>query len=228
MGKTLFIAGATSRNPETYEPVPGNMAAQTRQVMENIGSVLRATDMGYSDIASCKVFLDDPRQFRAMNEVYASFFPERPPARATISAGLMNPIFRSEIQCVAVRATDRRVVMAPGAVRPRSPYSPAIEVDDRLFLAGMLGRGPNGYAPGDVEAQTRQTLENLRATLAAAGMSFANVVEATVFMADIRRHDVVIRILQEVMDTPGVSTTVVGSRLMSAEAIVEIMMTAAR
>ena len=237
-GKTLFIAGATSRNPETYEPVPGDMAAQTRQVMENIGAVLRAADMGYSDVASCKVFLDDPRQFRAMNEVYASFFPERPPARATIGAGLMNPIFLSEIQCVAVRATDRRVVMAPGvgagagagpgAVRPRSPYSPAIAVDDRLFLAGMLGRGPRGYAPGDVEVQTRQTLENLRATLAAAGMSFANVVEATVFVADIRRHDAVTRILQEVMDTPRVSTTVVGSRLMSADAIVEIMMTAAR
>ena len=235
-GKTLFIAGATSRNPETYEPVPGDMGAQTRQVMENIGAVLRAADMGYSDVASCKVFLHDPRQFRAMNEVYASFFPERPPARATISAGLMNPIFLSEIQCVAVRATDRRVVMAPGAgagagpgaVRPRSPYSPAIAVDGRLFLAGMLGRGPRGYAPGDVEAQTRQTLENLRATLAAAGMSFANVVEATVFVADIRRHDAVTRILREVMDTLTVSTTVVGSRLMSADAIVEIMMTAAR
>jgi 2-iminobutanoate/2-iminopropanoate deaminase len=225
---TLFIAGATSRNPDTYEPVTGDMATQTRQVMENIGAVLRAANMDYADVTSCKVFLDDPREFQAMNQVYGSFFTDEPPARATIRAGLMNSIFRSEIQCVAVRDATRRRVVPVGVAPSRSPLSPAIRVGTRLYLSGMVGRGASGYAPGDVEAQTRQALENLRATLAAAEMDFADVVDVTVFVADIRHSAAVAELVRAVLPTNGPRATMVGSALMSPDALVEIMMTAAR
>jgi 2-iminobutanoate/2-iminopropanoate deaminase len=227
-GNTLFVAGATSRNPETYEPVGGDIATQTRQVLHNVGAVLAGAGMDYEDVTSCNVFLDDPRDFSAMNEVYATFFTADPPARATVRAGLMNPVFRAEIQCVAVRGDSRKVVVAEGAVRSTSPFSPAIQVGADLYLAGMVGRGPTGYAPGDVEAQTRQTLTNIQATLYTAEMSFADVSDIVAFVTDIRHAPAIENVIRELMPSPLPALTLVGSQLMSPDALVEIMMTAGR
>ncbi len=228
VGDTLFIAGATSRAPETYQPKPGDMAAQTRQVLENVGAVLDSAEMSHDDIVACKVFLDEARAFQAMNGVYGTFFPADPPARATVRARLMNPAFLSEIQCVAVKDSSRRVVIAEGATRSRSPLSPAIQVGSRLYLSGMTGRGADGYAPGDVEGQTRQALDNLRATLHAAGMDFTDVREAVVYVTDIRTAETVSDVYREVMGNAAPPTTTVGTPLMSPAALVEIMMTASR
>ena len=227
-GNTLFIAGATSRNPESYEPVAGDMETQTRQVMQNIGAVLESAGMGYEDIVSCKAFLDDAREFQAMSRTYTTFFEKDPPARAATRAGLMNPIFRSEIQCVAVDDPTRQVVSATGPPRPGSALSPAIQVGDRLYLAGMLGRGPDGYAPGDVVAQTRQALENLRAALNAADLDLENVVEVTIWVTDIRFVGRVHEVYEEVMAGSRAAVTTVGSGLMSTSGLIEIMMTAER
>ncbi len=227
-GNTLFIAGATSRDPETYQPVTGDTATQTKQVMENIGAVLKGAGMDYKDVASCKVFLDDAREFGAMNEVYRTFFPENPPARATVRARLMNSAFKTEIQCVAVKDPNRKVVVAEGAQRSSSPFSPAIQVGDRLYMAGFVGRGPDGYAPGDVKAQTRQTLANIEATLAAAGMDFTNVVDAMVYVSDIRYYQSMNEVYAEVVPSPKPSRATVGAELMSPDALVEIMMVAVK
>jgi reactive intermediate/imine deaminase len=225
-GNTLFIAGATSRNPTTYQPEGGDVASQTRRVMQNIGKVLDAADMDYEDVVGCKVFLSDARDFRAMSEVYSSFLPAPRPARATVRARLMNPIFRAEVQCVAVNDPSRRAVVAGGGPSPTGPFSPAIQVGDRLFLAGTLGRGPGGYARGDAEAQARQTLDNILGTLRAAEMSFDDVVDVVVWVSDIRQAEAVERIVREA--APNGPITIVGSALMSTAALVEIMMTAQR
>lgn len=225
-GNTLFIAGATSRNPTTYQPEGGDVAYQTRRVMLNIGMVLDAADMDYGDVVGCKVFLSDARDFRAMSEVYSSFFPAPRPARATVRARLMNPTFRTEVQCVAVSDPSRRAVVAGGGPSPTGPFSPAIQVGDRLFLAGMLGRGPDGYAPGDARAQTRQALENILETLEAGGLSFDDVVDVAVWVTDIRTARAVEQIVRETV--PDRPVTVVGSGLMSTAGLVEIMMMAER
>lgn len=226
-GRTLFVAGATSRDPSSYEPVTGDIATQTERVLQNIGLVLRSAGMDYSDVVACNVFLDDARDFRAMNETYRTFFPESPPARATVRARLMNPIFRSEIQCTAVEDRTRRVVSAR-PLRPGASLSPAIQVGDELYLSGMLGRGPDGYAPGDPAAQTRQTLENISATLALADMSFSNVIHVTTFVADIRHASAVSQVIQEMMPDAAPPSVLVGASLVSTSGLVEIMMTARR
>jgi 2-iminobutanoate/2-iminopropanoate deaminase len=225
-GNTLFIAGATSRNPTTYQPEAGDVTAQTRRVMQNIGSVLEAADMDYGDMVSCRVFLADGRDFRAMNEVYSSFLPVPRPVRATVRARLMNPAFRTEIQCIAVRDPSRQAVVAGEGPPPTGPFSPAIQVGDRLFLAGMLGRGPDGYAAGDARAQTRQALENILETLEAGGLSFDDVVDVAVWVTDIRTARAVGEIVRETV--PDRPVTVVGSGLMSTAGMVEIMVTAER
>ncbi|KPJ87370.1 MAG: hypothetical protein AMS18_14695 [Gemmatimonas sp. SG8_17] len=224
-GNTLFIAGATSRDPDTYEPVTGDVGTQTRRVFGNIGAVLNAADMDYGDLSSCTVFMDDSREFSEMNVAYREFAADDPPARATVRAGLMNPVFKVEIQCVAERGASRSVVVARGASRPTSPFSPAVRVGQRMYLAGMVGRGPEGIAKGDIEAQTRQTLANLGATLAAAEMGFGNVTAMHVFLLHIEHAAAVGSILDDLVGS-GPSRTVMGAGLMGPDNLVEIMMLA--
>lgn len=225
-GSLLFIAGTTSRDPATYEPVTGDVGTQTRRVLENVGNVLRAAGMGYEDVVSCRVYLADARDFRAMNEVYRSFFANEPPARATVRARLMNPQFSVEIQCLAADAADRRIVTA-GDPSPNSPFSPGIGAGDRVFLSGMLGRGPQGYSSDPAE-QTRLTLANLLETFRAASLDFSHVVEATVYVTDMRQARAVMEAYQAHGPPASVPVTLVGTALMSPAALVEIMMTAGR
>jgi 2-iminobutanoate/2-iminopropanoate deaminase len=72
---------------------------------------------------------------------------------------------------------------APGAI---GPYSQAIRADGYLFCSGQLGLDPatGDFVAGDVEAQAEQALRNLAAVLDMAGISFAEVVKTTIFLAD--------------------------------------------
>lgn len=223
-GSLLFIAGTTSRDPTTYEPVTGDVGTQTHRVLENVGNVLRAAGMGYDDVVSCRVYLADARDFRAMNEAYRSFFPNEPPARATVRARLMNAAFSVEIQCLASDAADRRVVSV-GEPSSTSPFSPGIGAGERIFLSGMLGRGPQGYPPDPAE-QTRLTLANLLETLQVASLDFSDVAEVTVYITDIRQTRAIMEAYAAHGPAESVPVTVVGTPLMSPAALVEIMMTA--
>ena len=226
-GDTLFVAGATSRNPQTFAPVDGDMTTQTRQVLNNIGAVLRQADLDYSDVVEVTVFLADTRDFAAMNEVFRSYFPEAPPVRATVRAKLMNEVFKLEIQCTAVRGGGRVPVIPEGASRS-SPFSPTINVADRLYLAGFTGRGPDGYAPGDVREQTRAALRRLKGALAASGLEFSDVVSTRVYLTDIRHFAAMNEIYASVVPQPRPARTTVGTPLMSADALVEIQMLAVK
>jgi 2-iminobutanoate/2-iminopropanoate deaminase len=83
---------------------------------------------------------------------------------------------------------------AAGAERPavehftregsRAPFSPAVRVGDMVYLSGMLGGRADGTMPEGIEAQARQTMENIRAVLAMAGLGFEHVVRCTVMLED--------------------------------------------
>ncbi len=224
-GNTLFIAGATSRDPATYQPVTGDVGTQTRRVFENIGLILAGANMTHADLAQCQVFLADGRDFGGMNTAYREFFEADPGVRATVRAALMNPAFNVEIQCVAERGANRAAVYAEGQSPGRLPFSPAIRVNNRLYLAGMLGRGPDGY--GDIEDQTRRTLDNLNRSLTAGGMTFADVHDIKIWVPDIRHGEAVSRVLDQVVGATA-PRVLVGAGLMGTGAAVEIMMTAGK
>ena len=219
-GDVLFIAGATSRDPDTYQPVRGDVQTQTRRVFGNIGIVLEAAGMDYGDLVACKVFLDDVRLWGDMNTAYREFVtPDDPPARAAVRGGLMNPDFLVEIQCVAEQSEARRVVRREGQQPGSSPLSPAIATDERVWLSGML-------APGDdAEGEARATLANLGATLEAAGLGFGDVEDVWVYLTDVRDAEAVLGVIADVMPAGAPVPTVAGLPLVGRLGV-EIQMTA--
>lgn len=223
-GDTLFVAGATARDPDTYQPVAGGVTEQMQRIMGNIGLVLEAGGMDYSNVANCRVFLDDPRTFGEMNAAYREFFPEDPPTRATVEARLANPLFTAEVQCVASSAD--RSVLAPDGPRSGSPLSPGIWAGDRLYLSGMVAPGPDrSEDPGE---QTRAVLGRLSAALEAGGLTFRDVDDAMVYLEDMRDYGAMNEVYREVVGAPFPPRATVETQMMGAGIKVEIMMTATR
>ena len=101
-GGFLFCAGQIPLNPETGELVVGDVASQTRQVLENLGAVLRANAMTFDNVVKTTVFLTDLADFGKMNEVYGSFFTESFPARSTVQVSALPKGANVEIEAVAV------------------------------------------------------------------------------------------------------------------------------
>ncbi|MFP5342997.1 MAG: RidA family protein [Candidatus Limnocylindria bacterium] len=99
----VFLAGQVGDVPGQHGAVPGGIEAETRQMLENVGRLLRAAGLDYADVVSCTVYLRDFEEFAAMNTVYREFFPSEPPTRATVGVTALAEDFRIEITCVAAR-----------------------------------------------------------------------------------------------------------------------------
>jgi 2-iminobutanoate/2-iminopropanoate deaminase len=81
--------------------IDGDIAAQTVRVLENLKAVLEACGASLGRVVKTTVYLKDMGEFARMNEVYAGYFPENPPARATVEAARLPRDVRVEIDCVA-------------------------------------------------------------------------------------------------------------------------------
>lgn len=101
-GKMLFASGQIPIDPATGEFVAGGIAEQTEQVLKNLTAVFEAAGVGMNQIVKTTVFLVDMNDFTAMNEVYARFFGEAPPARATVQAARLPRDAKVEIEAIAV------------------------------------------------------------------------------------------------------------------------------
>lgn len=101
-GNMVFVSGQIPINPQTGEFVSDKIAQQTEQVLKNLSAVLEAAGGNLENVVKTTVFLADMNDFAAMNEVYAKFFSDNKPARATVEAARLPRDARVEIECVAV------------------------------------------------------------------------------------------------------------------------------
>ena len=103
-GDFLFTAGQAGVDPATGKLVEGGIAAQTRQTLRNIQTILEASGTSLQRVVRCGVFLADLADFQAMNAVYAEFFPadKGPPARTTVQAAKLPLGALVEIDAVAL------------------------------------------------------------------------------------------------------------------------------
>lgn len=101
-GKFVFTAGQVAIDPQTGQFVQGDIKIQMRQVLENVRAVLDSAGASFSDVVKTTVFLKSMDDFGAMNEVYAEYFKDLPPARSTVEVARLPRDAKVEIEVVAV------------------------------------------------------------------------------------------------------------------------------
>ncbi|HTY24768.1 MAG TPA: RidA family protein [Desulfomonilaceae bacterium] len=99
-GNLLFVSGQVALNQETKQ-VEGDIEQQTRAVLTNLGKILSAAGSGMEDVLKTTIFLADMGDFPRVNQVYASFFGETPPARSTIQVAKLPLGALVEIEAIA-------------------------------------------------------------------------------------------------------------------------------
>lgn len=101
-GGFLFLSGQVALDPATGQLTGGDVRVQTERVLKNLQAVLEAAGSSLAAVVKTTVYLTDMNDFAAMNEVYARFFPENPPARATVQAARLPRDARVEIDVIAL------------------------------------------------------------------------------------------------------------------------------
>jgi len=100
---TLYISGQIPINPETGKLIDGDIKEQTELVMKNIGAILEEAGFSFTDVVKSTCLLSDIRNFAAMNEVYAKYYPTEPPARAAYAVVSLPLGALIEIETIAVK-----------------------------------------------------------------------------------------------------------------------------
>jgi len=100
-GGLLFISGQIPLDPSTGNLVDGDVAAQARRVLDNLGALLTAGGLTFGDVVRTTIYLADMADFAAVNTVYGTYFSEPFPARATVQVARLPKDSRVEIDAIA-------------------------------------------------------------------------------------------------------------------------------
>ena len=103
VGDLIFCAGQGAIDPASQELLRGTVEEETERTLRNLQAVLDAAGATFADVVKTTVFLADINDFSAMNEVYARFFPDPPPARTTVEVAALPKGFKVEIEAIARR-----------------------------------------------------------------------------------------------------------------------------
>jgi len=101
-GNMVFVSGQVPMDPATGALIDGDIAAQTRRVFDNIHALLGAAGASFASVVRTTVFLADMNDFAEMNAVYATYFGEPYPARATVQVARLPKDARIEIDVIAL------------------------------------------------------------------------------------------------------------------------------
>lgn len=102
VGHTLYLSGQVGVIPGTLELVPGGIAAEAKQTMENIRATLAVHGATMDEVVKCTVMLADISEWAAFNDVYKTFFNDRFPARSAFGASGLALGARVEVECIAI------------------------------------------------------------------------------------------------------------------------------
>ena len=101
VGSMIFCAGQIPLDPKSGQIVSEDIAEQTRRVLDNVTAILQAEQLTMAAVVKTTVFLADFGDFQKMNEVYATYFKDEPPARSTVGVSTLPKNARVEIEVIA-------------------------------------------------------------------------------------------------------------------------------
>lgn len=102
-GHLLFCSGQIALDPATGQLIEGDVEDEAARVLDNLGAVLHAAGFEYRHVVQCTVYLTSLDDYAPVNEVYARYFSEAPPAREAIEVAALPRGARVEISCTAVK-----------------------------------------------------------------------------------------------------------------------------
>jgi 2-iminobutanoate/2-iminopropanoate deaminase len=178
-GDTLFLSGLIARNGADHSVVAGDVATQTRAVMENARALLEAAGLSFAHVASARAFLPDLGAFADFNRVYRDYFTGEPPARATVGAALTGSAYRVEVTFVATAAPRQAIEIA---AEPNPNLSGAVKTGSALYISGILADA-DAIKAGPA-AETRDIIRKIELSLVKGGMSKGDLRDLLVYVTD--------------------------------------------
>jgi 2-iminobutanoate/2-iminopropanoate deaminase len=183
-GGFVFVSAVTAADADGK--VSGPIEEQTRRAIERLGAALTAAGSSLEQVVSMQVYLRHASDFQAMNDAYRPFFADKPPVRTTVVTDLAGGALISMAAIAVPQGTPREVLHPAGWVKSPRPYSYIVRAGGLVFLSGLVSRrGTDDVTvPGPMPTQTRTILDNAGVLLKTAGLTYADVVAARVFLTD--------------------------------------------
>ncbi|MCB9189434.1 MAG: RidA family protein [Flavobacteriales bacterium] len=100
-GDTLYGSGQIAIDPLSGQLLLESIEIETRQVMKNIQAILESAEMTFDNVLKCSIFLSDMNNFALVNEIYAGYFGDIPPARETVQVSCLPKNVNVEISFIA-------------------------------------------------------------------------------------------------------------------------------
>jgi enamine deaminase RidA (YjgF/YER057c/UK114 family) len=208
-GDTLYVSGSGANNPKT-NAVDATIEGQTKQTMETIGQILAAAGLAHKDAVFTNVYYVDPDgpkggTYGKLNSVYKdSFRLGTAPSRASFNVAKIPGTSSVEFTFIATRDRANKGRVVPDSAGPSPTSSNGGVLDrDTLYTSGKSGSGAT------LEAQMQDSIESIRGILKLAGMNLEHVVDAHVYLKDIRQMDAMNAVFQKYFPkNPPARTTV--------------------
>jgi reactive intermediate/imine deaminase len=185
-GDLIYLSGTLATDEKGT--VSGDIQAQTKRALDNLGVVLKAAGVGFADVVSTQVYLKNPADVQPMNAIYRARWPKDPPARTTVVVeDFVRPNALIEINMIAARSgVSRKAILPAGWAAPSEPFSYGVKAGDTLFVSGLVARNgkDNSVVAGDVKVQTKAVMDNIGAVLKAADMDFPDAAIGRIWVAD--------------------------------------------
>jgi 2-iminobutanoate/2-iminopropanoate deaminase len=158
----LYVSGQGVRDAKNN--MPDGVTAQARQCLENVKAIIEAANLTMEHVVHMQLYLERMSDFAEVDQVYASYFPNQPPARIVIGVAKMPTDTTIEMTAVVVRDLKQKKVLSLKSLAPFGHASSAIRVGNRTYFSGVYGNSAN-------EAEA-----NMKKVLAEAKLKSSNVV----------------------------------------------------
>jgi len=175
-GDYLYVSGQGAKRPDGV--MPATFEEQVRQTLENVKAVVEGAGLSMKNVVYTQVYLDDMARFKTMNALYAEYFRDVPPARATLGVAKLPGGTPVEINAVAIRDAAGKKAVSVNGYALNEPISAGILTKDRLFISALRSTSP------DAEKEIEAALDGMKAVVEAAGLGMDNVVFVNPYLTE--------------------------------------------
>ena len=184
-GGLVFVSALAPLGPDG-KVVASDVQAQTKRVIERVSDVLAAAGSSLAQAVSMHVYLRSSGDFEVMNGVYREAFAVSPPVRATVVTDLPPGVLIMMSAIAVPNGAPRETMHPAGWMKSPRPYSYIVKAAGLVFLSGLVSRRgtDDQVVPGPMAVQTTTVLDNAGVLLKTAGLTYADVVSARVFLTD--------------------------------------------